>query len=32
MTPEQKKQQEIGIKFFTGGSRTRLARAMKAGV
>jgi imidazolonepropionase-like amidohydrolase len=32
LTPEQKKQQEIGIKFFTGGSRKRLARAMKAGV
>jgi imidazolonepropionase-like amidohydrolase len=32
LTPEQKKQQEIAIKFFTGGSRKRLARAIKAGV
>src|SRR5205085_12284781 len=32
LTPEQKKQQEAGIKMFTSGSRERLARAIKAGV
>ena len=32
MTPERKKQQETVIKSFTGGSRDRLARAIKAGV
>ncbi len=32
LTPEQKKQQEVGIKAFTSGSRERLARAVKAGV
>ena len=32
LTPEQKKQQEAGIKAFTSGSRERLARAIKAGV
>jgi imidazolonepropionase-like amidohydrolase len=32
LTPERKKQQETVIKFFTGGSRQRLARAIKAGV
>jgi imidazolonepropionase-like amidohydrolase len=32
MTPERKKQAETVIKLFTGGSRDRLARAIKAGV
>jgi imidazolonepropionase-like amidohydrolase len=32
LAPEQKQQQLEGIKGFTGGSRSRLARAVKAGV
>lgn len=32
ITPEQKKQQENGVKMFVAGSRSRVQRAIKAGV
>jgi imidazolonepropionase-like amidohydrolase len=32
VTPEQRKQQEAGVKMFVAGSRNRVQRAIKAGV